>query len=42
MRALPELEHREMRASASERYGSALTDTVLMTSRDGVTFRRWM
>jgi hypothetical protein len=41
MRALPELEHREMRASASERYGSALTDTVLMTSRDGVNFRRW-
>lgn len=41
MRALPELEHREMRASASERYGSALTDTVLMSSRDGVNFRRW-
>jgi len=41
MHALPELEHRLMRASASERYGSALTDTVLMTSRDGVNFRRW-
>ena len=41
MRALPELEHREMRASASERYGTALTETVLMASRDGVSFKRW-
>jgi len=41
MRALPEFGHRELRASAQERYGSALTDTVLMTSRDGVNFRRW-
>ena len=41
MRALPELEHRQLRASASERYGTALTETVLMASRDGVHFKRW-
>jgi len=41
MRALPELEHRELRAGASERYGSAITEGVLMASRDGVTFKRW-
>jgi len=41
LRALPELEQRERRAAASERYGSALTESVLMASRDGVTFKRW-
>ena len=41
LRALPELEQRERRAAASERYGSTLTETVLMASRDGVTFKRW-
>jgi hypothetical protein len=41
MRALPELEHREMRARASERYGTALTEMLVMASRDGVTFKRW-
>ena len=41
MQALPELEHRQLRASASERYGTALTETVLMASRDGVSFKRW-
>ena len=41
MRALPELAHRETRAAASERYGSALTEGILMASRDGVTFKRW-
>ena len=41
MRALPELEHRQLRASSSERYGTALTETVLMASRDGVHFKRW-
>jgi hypothetical protein len=39
--ALPELEHRRLRASKSERYGAAVTDTQFMCSRDGVTFRRW-
>lgn len=41
MRALPEREHREWRARASERYGVALTEGLLMASRDGVNFKRW-
>lgn len=39
--ALPELEHRRLRYSASPRYGTAVTDALLMTSRDGVVFKRW-
>jgi hypothetical protein len=39
--ALPELDHRRLRARMSPRYGTALTDTVFMSSRDKVTFRRW-
>ncbi len=39
--ALPEPEHRRLRAKASPRYGSAVTDTVFMSGRDAVTFRRW-
>lgn len=39
--ALPNLEHRRLRATASERYGTAVTDTLLMMSRDGRVFRRW-
>jgi len=41
LRALPELENRLWRAKASERYGRALTEGLLMASRDGVTFKRW-
>ena len=41
MRALPEGEHRVERAKASLRYGTALTEALLMASRDGVTFKRW-
>ena len=41
MRALPELEHRELRAEANLRYGTALTEALLMASRDGVRFKRW-
>ncbi len=41
MRELPDSVNRERRALTQERYGTALTDTVLMTSRDGRTFRRW-
>lgn len=41
MRALPELAHREMRAKASLRYGTAITEGLLMASHDGVTFKRW-
>ncbi len=38
---LPELEERRRRASVSERYGSALTDGMFMSSRDGQTFNLW-
>jgi len=41
MRALPDLENRELRASASKRYGYAITEGLLMASRDGVNFKRW-
>lgn len=41
MRALPELAHRELRAGVVERYGTALSEGLLMTSRDGVNFHRW-
>jgi hypothetical protein len=40
-RRLPELKEREERAAASERYGTAVTDSLLMTSRDGASFHRW-
>ena len=39
--ALPELEHRRLRARVSERYGAAVTDGQFMASRDGRTFKRW-
>lgn len=39
--ALPELENRLVRGAMQERYGSAITDTLFMASRDGVTFKRW-
>jgi len=39
--ALPEPEHRRIRSGALERLGSALTDGLFMSSRDGVTFKRW-
>ena len=41
MRALPELEHRESRAKVSLRYGTALSEGLLMASHDGVRFKRW-
>jgi hypothetical protein len=41
MRALPEPEKRQLRASANQRYGTALTEGLLMASRDGVRFKRW-
>ncbi|MCE5345316.1 MAG: hypothetical protein LLG13_03360 [Bacteroidales bacterium] len=41
MRALPELKNREMRSSASPRYGTAITEVLMMASRDGVSFKRW-
>lgn len=41
LQALPEAEHRKMRAMASERYGAALSEGLFMASRDGVNFKRW-
>ena len=41
MRALPESEHRVWRSVVSQRYGTALTESLFMVSRDGVTFKRW-
>ncbi len=38
---LPLLEARRERAKMSPRFGSAITDGLFMSSRDGVTFRRW-
>jgi len=41
LRALPEPEHRQQRSGASLRYGTAVTEALLMASRDGVLFNRW-
>lgn len=41
MRALPDLDHREIRAKAGERIGTAITDGLFMSSRDGFHFHRW-
>lgn len=41
MRALPERDDREYRAAFSRRIGTAVTETLLMASRDGVLFKRW-
>ncbi|MFM9888325.1 MAG: hypothetical protein ACKVQT_35310 [Burkholderiales bacterium] len=41
MKALPDLKHREIRAKAGERIGTAITDGAFMSSRDGLHFHRW-
>ena len=41
MRALPDGEHRKARAASNQRYGTAVTEVLLMASRDGVRFKRW-
>ena len=41
MSALPDTEKREARAEANERYGYAITEGLIMASRDGVNFKRW-
>lgn len=41
MRALPQLQHRKMRSEAHLRYGTALTEALVMASRNGVHFERW-
>jgi len=38
---LPELEERRLRAGVVERYGTALTDGMFMSSRDAQTFNLW-
>ena len=38
MNALPALKERELRASSSQRYGTAITDAPFKASRDGTTF----
>jgi hypothetical protein len=38
LRALPEPEERRRRSDATERYGTAITETLFMSSRDGVRF----
>lgn len=40
-RAMPEADHRKMRSSIAQRYGTAVSEGLFMTSRDGVSFRRW-
>ncbi|MBN2296258.1 MAG: hypothetical protein JXM70_27760 [Pirellulales bacterium] len=41
MEALPQPRHRHLRAGINPRYGTALTDALFMSSRDGRTFKRW-
>lgn len=41
MEALPDPKHRKMRSSIADRYGMAITEGLFMSSRDGVTFKRW-
>ena len=41
MRALPQPKHRQQRSEAHLRYGTALTEGLLMASRNGVHFERW-
>ncbi|NUQ64899.1 MAG: hypothetical protein HUU20_20745 [Pirellulales bacterium] len=39
--SLPDPEHRRRRMDISPRYGTAITDGLFMSSRDGRTFHRW-
>ncbi len=41
LRALPDPQIRIAKAALSDRFGSVLTEGLLMASRDGVTFKRW-
>lgn len=41
MKSLPELQDREARAAGSQRYGTALSESLVMASRDGQHFTRW-
>ena len=39
--AMPELEHRKLRAKQELRHGTAITEGLFMSSRDGLHFKRW-
>lgn len=39
--SLPQPEQRQLRAAVAPRYGSAVTDAMFMSSRDGRRFDRW-
>lgn len=41
MKALPDPAHRDWRSSIESRLGTALTESLLISSRDGVHFNRW-
>lgn len=42
MEAMPDIEHRRLRAGTGDpRYGTALTEGLFMSSRDGQNFHRW-
>lgn len=41
LEALPNVENRRLRSTCQKRYGTAVTDGLLMSSRDGRTFLRW-
>jgi hypothetical protein len=41
MHALPDEQHRKRRMSYSPRFGTALSDGLFMSSRDGKNFHRW-
>ena len=41
MRSLPDPKHRQARMKFSRRYGTAITDGLFMSSRDGRLFARW-
>jgi hypothetical protein len=41
LRSLPDPTHRQRRMKFNPRYGTAMTEGLFMTSRDGYTFKRW-
>ncbi|QDU78501.1 hypothetical protein Pla110_02050 [Polystyrenella longa] len=41
MEQLPETEQRHLRSKSSDRYGMALSEGLLMASRNGTHFKRW-
>lgn len=41
MRSLPDLQDREARSKGSDRYGMAITESLVMASRNGHHFNRW-